>query len=87
VPSLRQLPTEDIALARRTGRIVTIEEHYVVGGLGGAVAEVLGDGCPVRIKRNGIQDVFAESGPNDALVEKYGISASHVAASARQVVS
>ncbi len=62
------------------GLVVTVEEHTVIGGLGGAVAEILaerGGGPPLR--RIGIPDVFGESGPNDALLEHYGLSAARVA--------
>ena len=64
-----------IAAAKECGKVVTIEEHSVVGGLGGAVCEVLSEKCPVPVKRIGIQDVFGESGPAGALLEKYGLDA------------
>lgn len=60
--------------------VVTVEEHTVIGGLGGAVAELLaeqGGGPPLR--RIGIADVFGESGPNDALLDHYGLSAARIA--------
>ena len=56
-----------------------MEEGTVLGGLGGAVAETLGDRYPVTVKRLGILDVFGESGPDDALLEKYRLSPSKVA--------
>ena len=65
--------------AEGTGYVITIEEQSIVGGLGGAVAEVLGDRCPVTLKRLGIKDRFGESGPNDRLLEKYRLSAAKVA--------
>jgi transketolase len=63
-----------VASARKTGRVLTVEEHTVCGGLGGAVAEVLGQHAPARMKLIGIQDTFTESGAYDALLRKYGIS-------------
>ena len=63
-----------VAAAKKTGRIVTVEEHSVIGGLGGAVCEVLSEKAPVPVKRIGMNDVFGESGPAVKLLEKYGIS-------------
>ena len=60
-----------IQAARETGRIVTVEEHSVIGGLGGAVCEVLSEKAPVPVKRIGVNDVFGESGPAVKLLEKY----------------
>jgi transketolase len=59
--------------AKKTGKIVTVEEHSVIGGLGGAVCEALCDSEPVPVKRIGMDDVFGESGPAAALIEKYGL--------------
>jgi len=60
--------------ARETGAVVTVEEHSIVGGLGGAVAECLADRRPVPVERVGIPDIFAESGPYTDLLDKYGMS-------------
>lgn len=68
-----------IAAAKKTGRIFTVEEHSVVGGLGGAVAEVLGDKWPTRITRIGMNDVFGESGSARELIHKYGLDAEGIA--------
>ena len=57
------------------GLVVTVEDHQVNGGLGSAVAEVLGEHCPVPMKRIGLRDTFAESGSYPALLEKYGLDA------------
>ena len=65
---------------------MTAEDHSLIGGLGGAVAEVLSEQLPTRIKRVGIQDVYGESGPNDALLDKYGISAPHIVAAAQELI-
>ena len=56
-----------------TGKVVTIEEHSVIGGLGGAVAEVLSEKAPTKMLRIGINDVFGESGPVLNFLEKYVI--------------
>ena len=59
--------------AQKTGKVVTIEEHSVLGGLGGAVSELLGKKCPTQMMCIGIEDVFGESGPAEQLLEKYGL--------------
>ena len=73
--------------ARETGALVTAEEHSVVGGLGGAVAETVADACPVPVKRVGLADTFAESGPHYELLDRYGMSVNDVAVAARQAVA
>jgi transketolase len=72
-----------VAAAERTGRVFTVEEHTVIGGLGGAVAEVLGEHRPTPVHRIGLQDVYVQSGPNDALLDIYGLSAARVAEQVR----
>lgn len=62
-----------VAAAKETGKVVTVEEHSIIGGLGGAVCEVLSEKAPVPVKRIGINDVFGESGPAVKLLEKYGL--------------
>lgn len=62
-----------VTAAKETGRVVTVEEHSVIGGLGGAVCEVLSEKAPVPVKRIGVNDVFGESGPAVKLIEKYGL--------------
>ncbi len=64
-----------VKAAGKTGNMVTVEEHSILGGLGSAVAEVLAEQCPVRMLRIGVQDVFGESGPAVQLLEKYGLDA------------
>jgi len=64
-----------VQAARETGAVVTAEEHSILGGLGGAVAEVLSQECPVPLIRIGVKDSFGESGNPDALLEKYGLTA------------
>lgn len=68
---------EDIIVkaAQETGRIFTVEEHSVIGGLGGAVAEVLSEKCPTKLTRIGVKDTFGESGPAVELLHKYKLDA------------
>ena len=63
---------------------MTVEEHSVIGGLGGAVAEHVGENCPVPLERVGIADRFAESGPYVELLDKYAMSVEAIAAAARR---
>ena len=62
-----------VSAAAKTGKVVTVEEHSVIDGLGGAVAEVLGENQPTKMLRIGIQDVFGESGTAQQLIQKYGL--------------
>ena len=64
-----------IRAAKETGRVFTVEEHSIIGGLGSAVSEVLGEKCPTKITRIGVNDVFGESGPAVELLHKYGLDA------------
>jgi transketolase len=80
LPTIKPLDSDAIIQAGRdTSFVVTVEEGTVIGGLGGAVAETLADRFPVTVKRLGIPDVFGESGPDDALLDKYRLSAPKVA--------
>ena len=64
--------------AKKTGKVVTCEEHSVIGGLGSAVCDALAEEYPVKVKKIGMQDVFGESGSAAALVAKYGLDAEGV---------
>ena len=64
--------------ARETGRIITVEEHSVVGGLGEAVSSLLCEECPVPVKKIGIYDVFGHSGPAKDLLKEFGLSAENI---------
>jgi len=75
------------ACAEETGALVTVEEHTVIGGLGGAVAECLSQTCPVPIERVGIADRFAESGPYQPLLDKYGLNEEAITAAVERVVT
>ena len=59
--------------AKEIGKIVTVEEHSIIGGLGSAVAEVIAEQCPAKLKRVGIYDRYTESGPAEALIHHYGL--------------
>lgn len=72
--------------ARETGALVTAEEHSIVGGLGGAVAEAVADSYPVPVKRVGLADRFAETGPYLELLDRYGMSVEDIVAAALQAV-
>ncbi|OPY58072.1 MAG: 1-deoxy-D-xylulose-5-phosphate synthase [Pelotomaculum sp. PtaU1.Bin035] len=76
-----------VRVARETGALVTAEEHSVIGGLGGAVAEALVENCPVHLKRVGIPDRFGESGAPAELLEKYGLSPAALAAAVKEVIA
>jgi len=79
VPTLKPLDVDGIVAAAATGRAMTVEEHSVLGGLGGAVAEVLSEYRPTRLDRIGFYDLYPESGPNDALLDLYGLTPERVA--------
>ena len=64
-----------LATAKETGKVVTVEEHSVIGGLGSAVCDVLSAKAPTPVLKIGMQDVFGESGPAVKLLEKYGLNA------------
>ncbi len=68
-----------IKCAKETGAIITVEEHSIIGGLGGAIAETLAENSsPVRFRRMGIKDRFCESGEPEDLLEKYGLNEKHI---------
>ena len=87
VPTLKPLETAGIVeSARKTGRVLTTEEHTIIGGLGSAICEVLGENYPVPIHRHGLFDLYGESGSNDELLEKYGLTPRHIAEAARALI-
>lgn len=87
MPSIKPLDKEAIVkAAESTGAIVTAEEHSIIGGLGSAVAETLVEEKPVPMVRVGVKDRNAESGPNEAMLQKYEISSDHVAAAVKKVL-
>lgn len=81
MPTIKPIDIQAIVdAAERTGFVITIEEHTIIGGLGGAVAETLAEHSPTPMRFHGIMDVYGESGPDEALLEKYRLSAGQVAA-------
>ncbi|MDC3418547.1 transketolase family protein [Aquibacillus salsiterrae] len=76
-----------IKQAEETGCIVTAEEHSIIGGLGGAVAEVVSENCPVPLVRVGTKDTFGESGPPEELLKKYGLTSENIVEAAKRAMS
>jgi transketolase len=76
-----------LACARKTGAVVTAEEHMVTGGLGSAVSEVLSEHYPAPLQRVGLRDTFGLSGKPELLLQHFGLTAADIAASARQVLA
>lgn len=79
---------EEIVLkaAKDCGTIITAEEHSIIGGLGSAVAECVCAGCPVPVRRVGVNDTFGHSGPAVELLKQFGLSAEHIAEVVREAV-
>ncbi len=76
-----------IASAKKTGAVVTAENHSVIGALGGAVTECLSENYPVPVRRVGVNDHFGEVGLTDFLMEKYGLTAEHIVEEAKKAIS
>ena len=76
-----------VKLAKETGAIVTAEEHQVTGGLGGAVAEVLSQNCPVPIEMVGIKDRFGVSGPGWELMKHFGLTSDEIVEAIKKVLA
>ena len=88
IHTIKPLDTELIAAsAKKTGAVVTAEEHSVIGGLGAAVCEALAESCPVPVLRVGVEDKFGQSGQVPELLEIYGLTAENIAAKARIAIS
>lgn len=75
-----------VEVAKKCGAVVTVEEHQVIGGLGGAVAEVLAKDHPTPMEFIGMQDTFGESGPPNDLIEKYGMGAKDIKTAVKKVL-
>lgn len=75
-----------LSVARKTGAIVTVEEHQITGGLGGAIAEYLSRNHPTPQEYVGMPDHFGESGQPEELLEKYGMKAQHIVEAAKKVI-
>lgn len=67
-----------IEAAKKTGKIVTVEEHSIIGGLGSAVCDVVAEKAPARVMKIGINDTYGESGPAVELIKKYGLDAQSI---------
>lgn len=88
MPTIKPIDREIIVkAAKETGAIVTAEEHNIIGGLGSAVAEVLTDEALVPLQRVGVNDTFGHSGPPEALLEKYGLTAANIAENAKKAIA
>lgn len=72
--------------AKETGAIVTAEDHSIIGGLGGAVAEFLSENYPIPLERIGVKDKFGESGDSASLYKKFGLTAEDIVAAAKKVI-
>ena len=87
VVSIKPLDTDTLlASARKTGAVVTCEEHSIIGGMGSAVAELLGENAPTPLKRVGVRDVFGTSGEPDELMEHFKLTAPHIAQAACELL-
>lgn len=87
VPTLKPIDAEAIAeVAERIGRIVTIENHSRIGGLGGAVAEVVTERAPCRVARLGFNDTFIESGDDEEVFTKLGLGLDRIVATAKEML-
>ena len=87
IHTIKPLDTELIAAsAKKTGAVVTAEEHNIVGGLGGAVCEALSETCPVPVLRVGVEDKYGRSGKVPALLEMYGLTKENIVAKAKAAI-
>ncbi len=87
VPTIKPLDSLTILHSvHKTKKVITVEEHQINGGLGGAVAELLAEEFPVPVKRIGVRDKFGQSGKPDELLEHYGLTSKHIMAQARKMV-
>lgn len=76
-----------IKSAKKTGKVITVEEHQINGGLGSAVAEILSENCPVTLKRIGIKDRFGESGKPEELLRHFGLTHTHIVLAAHEIIN
>ncbi len=85
-PTIKPLDTETILESvRKTKAVVTVEEGQINGGLGGAIAELLGEECPVPMRRVGVKDRFGESGDPEDLLKHFGLTSKHIMMAAHEV--
>jgi len=87
-PTIKPLDAVTILQSvKKTGAVITAEEGQINGGLGSAVAELIGEEHPVPLKRIGIRDHFGESGEPDELMEHFGLTAKHIAIAAHELMA
>jgi len=87
-PSVKPLDAETlVASARKTGGVVTVENQNILGGLGGAVCEVLSEQCPTRVIRLGVPDRFGEVATEPYLFDKHGFGPAHIAEACRRLAA
>ena len=87
MPTVKPIDVDMInEVARDVGAIVTVENHNILGGFGGAIAEVLVENYPVPMERIGIRNEYSESAPNDVLAEKHKLTAPHIAVAAKRAL-
>lgn len=88
IATIKPLDKELVAAsAAKTGKVITVEEHNVVGGLGEAVCAALSEECPVPVKRIGINDVFGHSGPAKELLKQFGLSSENIVKTAKDFLN
>ena len=88
IHTVKPIDTELLAAAaKRSGAIVTAEEHNVIGGLGAAVCETLAECAPVPVIRVGVQDEFGRSGQVPELLEIYGLTTANIVAQAKRAIA
>jgi transketolase len=86
MPTIKPIDEEVIVRASRDiGKIITVENHSMIAGLGGAVSEVLTDNAPCYMKRLGFPDIFGESGDDEAIFSKYGVNTENIIAAVKQM--
>jgi len=87
ITTIKPLDVEAVVrLAQKTGRIITLEEHQTVGGLGGLIAETLSEHFPVKIIRLGVQDLFGQSGTPEELIKFYGMSEDSITEAVEKII-
>lgn len=87
MPTIKPMDEEAIVKAsRQTGLIITVENHSRLGGLGGAVAELLTEHAPCRLYRLGFPDCFGESGDDEAIFSKFGVNTENIVARAKRII-
>lgn len=88
IPTIKPLDTVAVlASARKTKRVITVEEAQIVGGLGGAISEFLSEEAPTHVHRMGIKDRFGESGKPDELLEHFGLTAKHIVLQVHRIMT